>query len=763
MAHKTASQEAEQQRRTPHVLTDSTYAADASPDGGLVEHDPERAHVPPAAPVRRARPPAPPLPRLLWDYRWLIAGTFGVLGVGGSVYLWLALVPQYRAEATLRISPVIPRLVFRTDDNGEIPVYTAYVNTKVATIRSPRLLQRVMQRDDVAQTAWYRSLRKPRWEFLDLALLVTPQPRSELVTVAAKARSAEDAALLANAVVDEFLRDAGEAAQAEDAETVAHLLDEREKRAARMREIEEQIAAVRRELGAGDADALLAERDAQLQVRRAELAGLREQIALAEWQRERIESHLRAVAAAAPEGDEEAQREARFAADAQWGTLKRELRALEHQSAIESDRFGPEHPTMKELARRIAFAEEALRERERQLASTAFTALGPRLVAGEVSPAATLDEARERLAYLRERERLMARDVAALKQGYDQTLATAERLKQRQAELKYESDLYEAVRTRISQKEVESRVLGAIRLHSAATPPLAPHQDRRRIFVALALVGSLALGIGGAWLHFGLSPRVRAPADLLAMSPASFVGALPILRAAVAGGESSGTLEEAVRILRTSLLDLMDRTGMRAFLVTSAAPGAGKTHVSMLLARSLTRCGKRVLLVDADLRHQRVLADRIGIPSGPGLVAELTGKVRDDSAVRRDVVPGLSVLPAGARANGAYVELLADGSLERCLERWKTRYDVVLIDGPPVLTVADARIIARQVDGALLVVREGHCRRDDVARAQESLRAVGGRLVGVAYLCPMRPDADADVAEPAPTTTPRGLPGGSAG
>jgi succinoglycan biosynthesis transport protein ExoP len=663
----------------------------------------------------------------LWQHRWLMAGTFFVVLALSLIAIWTTVGPEYRAEALLRISPVIQRLVFNTDDNGAIPLYMQFVNTQVAAMSSPRVLERVLTREDVRRTAWYRSQRKPRQELLQTILLVSPKQKSELVGLAVTVPAARDASVLANAVAHEYLTDLEERTHGENARLFAQLVEERDQRSARIREIEELMIVPRRELGTGDVDGLLTERMNRVEAKRAELLAARQQIDLVSWQHTRFEKRDEGGAA-------EGESRGRFQADAIWQQTWRELRQLQNRLELELDSLGPRHPTIRSLQKEIDLTEQSLRERERQLSDARLGDLGSELVRGDTGPPLTLAESHERLEYLRQRERLIQRDLDILQGEYERTRDNAELLKRREAELHHEKELYEAVRTRLVEKQVESRVFGAVRLEAEAIPPTSAFRDRRKLFSAMALVASLVAAVGAAMAYSAVHPSGRAPGERRASGAAPFFEELPLVTLE-GSTRAPEVLSEAARIVRTTLLDVMEHERVKIFQVTSAGSGAGKTEVAVLLAKSLAACRKRVLLVDADLRGAQSVAERFDLPEdGPGLVAELTSRAGDARAVLVDVLPQLSILPAGAQDEAAQVELLAGGMFRACLERWRTRYDVVLIDGPPVLPVADARIIARQVDGTIFVVREGLCVRDNVSRALSALRQVGGRTVGLIYL-----------------------------
>jgi receptor protein-tyrosine kinase len=182
-------------------------------------------------------------------------------------------------------------------------------------------------------------------------------------------------------------------------------------------------------------------------------------------------------------------------------------------------------------------------------------------------------------------------------------------------------------------------------------------------------------------------------------------------------------------MIRTALLERLGDQRGGTVLITSAGPRAGKTTVSSLLARSLAECGKRVLLVDAD-RHRSAIAEFFGLPRGPGIRLVVAGAAEDKDAIVAGPVEGLSILPAGELGETTSSDLFANGVFDTCIRRWRESYDVIVIDSPPLLPVADARILARHAHGTILVMRATRCRRADVLEAFSALSIAGGRLIG---------------------------------
>lgn len=186
---------------------------------------------------------------------------------------------------------------------------------------------------------------------------------------------------------------------------------------------------------------------------------------------------------------------------------------------------------------------------------------------------------------------------------------------------------------------------------------------------------------------------------------------------------------EAFRVLRTNLQFLGLDAPLKSIMVTSASPGEGKTTTIANLAVAFAQAGMRVCLVDADLRRPMV-AKLFGVENWVGLTTALIGQNSVDEVIRESVVDGLSILTSGPIPPNP-AELLNSARMGGLLAQLQERFDMVLIDTPPVLAVADAAVLAPRTGGVLMVVRSGGVARQQAARAKASLEAVKARVLGV--------------------------------
>src|SRR5262249_20153910 len=178
----------------------------------------------------------------------------------------------------------------------------------------------------------------------------------------------------------------------------------------------------------------------------------------------------------------------------------------------------------------------------------------------------------------------------------------------------------------------------------------------------------------------------------------------------------------------------------RTILVTSAQPAEGKSFVAVNLAVALAGAGRPVLLVDADLRRASCHQVFDIEPSGVGLSSILAHGYSPETAIVGTDIPNLAFLPAGPRASDP-AALLSSDRARRVMSMLREQYSFVVIDSPPMLTVADAGVVSLQVDGVLLVVRAHTTPLEAAQLARDRLERLGAHIVGV-VLNDVRPTRD---------------------
>ncbi|WP_100499814.1 polysaccharide biosynthesis tyrosine autokinase [Geodermatophilus chilensis] len=252
--------------------------------------------------------------------------------------------------------------------------------------------------------------------------------------------------------------------------------------------------------------------------------------------------------------------------------------------------------------------------------------------------------------------------------------------------------------------------------------------------VAAGVLGGLVLGALVALARDLADRSVTTAEEASALTGAPVVGVVvrdPALgsRSGRGGEVRSDHAAEGYRQVRANLQFLDVDQPPKVVMVSSAVPAEGKTTAVVNLGLALARAGHRVTLVEADLRKPRVI-DYLGLVDGVGLTNVLTGSAGLEDVVQQHATEGLSVIGAGPVPPNPG-ELLASSSMRVVLEKLRADNDFVLVDAAPLLPVADAIGLAAHTDGALLSVRYGVTRREQVAAAAARLERVGARTLGV--------------------------------
>jgi succinoglycan biosynthesis transport protein ExoP len=186
---------------------------------------------------------------------------------------------------------------------------------------------------------------------------------------------------------------------------------------------------------------------------------------------------------------------------------------------------------------------------------------------------------------------------------------------------------------------------------------------------------------------------------------------------------------EAYRALRTSILLSSVYHPPRTILVTSSLPRDGKTVTCLNIAIVLAQMGKRVLLVEADMRCPS-FSKLLDLKGQVGLSNILTGAVKDNEVIHTTIQPNLFVLPAGPVPPHP-AELLSSSLMDELLMKWSQEYDHVIVDSPPVISVTDPVLLSVKTDAALLVVRFGQTTAAHLRRTSNLLQSVNAVVLGV--------------------------------
>jgi succinoglycan biosynthesis transport protein ExoP len=258
------------------------------------------------------------------------------------------------------------------------------------------------------------------------------------------------------------------------------------------------------------------------------------------------------------------------------------------------------------------------------------------------------------------------------------------------------------------------------------------HKPDMKFNLALGLLAGLAIGVLLALLFEYLDDTLKAPEDVEQQLGLSVLGVIPKLKApttpAAALEDPRSAFAESYRSVRTALQFATDEGVPRCLLVTSSTPSEGKSTTALTLARNFAQLGKRVLLIDADLRNPS-LHKTLGLQNQLGLSNYLAGAAKANDVLQASGAPGLTLMASGPLPPNP-AELLMGPKLLSLLSIAMEKFDQVIVDGPPVMGLADAAILGNACAGTMLVIESGETRIGLARNALKRLVAARSRVVG---------------------------------
>jgi tyrosine-protein kinase Etk/Wzc len=310
------------------------------------------------------------------------------------------------------------------------------------------------------------------------------------------------------------------------------------------------------------------------------------------------------------------------------------------------------------------------------------------------------------------------------------------------------NDAYQNLRNNAIQLQLmrEGKV-GNVRLIDDAVYREAPVKPRKSAIVGLSAVLGLLCGLGFAFTRNAFFRGILSPQEVEAYTGLNVYSTIPLSPAQDAFARDAATRKpglhllaaqapsdaavESLRSLRTALQFAMLEAQNNRVLVTGATPGVGKSFVSSNFAAVLANAGKRVLLIDADMRKGH-LNHYFGVSRERGLSDVIAGSLSISDAIRRDLIPNLDLLTTGVLPPNP-AELMMSAAFAHVLDDVSRDYDVLILDTPPVLVVADTVGIAPQAATVLLVARAGVTQIGELQECTKRLSHVGKSVSGVLF------------------------------
>ena len=673
--------------------------------------------------------------------RWLPAlGVIAMTVTGASLYAF-SLKPSYRAEGSVMIkSNRTSSLTGLSEELGRLEALTHNHNpldTQARIITSNPVLQ---------ETIIALNLRDEDDELLPISVLaaqlnVEGVKGSDVLVISYADQNPEKAAQVVNTVINKYIEQNVKANQKE-AQTARKFLAEQlpkaessvSKAELQLRRFKEKHRIIALEEEANAAVGTITKFEEQVSQIQAQLAHVNARL-----------KNLRAQAQVEPE---KAIISAELSQTPGVQKVLAQLQEAESQLALEKTRFQPGHPTVVAWEERVAALKNLLNQRTNQVAGTQEKFQQGNLQLGELRQGLITEITRV------EAERVgLEQQISTLSNklyGYKQRAKNLPQLEQTQRELERRLEAaqstYETLLTKLQEINVaENQKIPNARIISKALVPDFPQGPRKLLFIVGGGAAGVFLGLITAFGLDLIDRSVKTVKEAKEVLRYTLLGVIPALgkhhkhSSSVAGINRPipriierdipyFPVGNAYQVLQANLKFLCTDTQLKSIVVTSSVAKEGKSEVAANLAVVMASVGRRVLLVDADMRHP-IQHHIWGLTNAVGLSNVIVDHVNINAAVR-EIAPNLDVLCSGVLPPNP-IALLDSQRMATLLSHFTQTYDFVIFDTPAVVGTADAAILSDLTDGILLVVRPGVVDLDSANAAKDYLTQSNQKVLGI--------------------------------
>jgi capsular exopolysaccharide synthesis family protein len=594
-------------------------------------------------------------------------------------------------------------------------------------------------------------------EWLQKSIKVEFPDNGEIMRASVETQSGDSCVKIINAVVEAYMDEV--------------VLNERNDRLKRLDNLERvyseaeqkvrtkrsELRALATALGTSDSDSLTVAQENALQqfgVMQTKLSEVQFQLMQAEgeleiakkWEEQAL-AEMREAAAKSGETEVETPL-ASFVKPPAIANMEDEVaRARGRLESLQRD-LGFNHPSYRRMAEEVAVNEQILKqnleeaqkvhqeqvELDRQRLEGTAPGMNPEL-AGKLESKYDFVSMIAKVETLKNQEKLLREKVDQLSEETRQLGLSSIDVELMRAEIDGLEDVLQRVSQEVERTKIELQTDSRIRLLSPAETAVPPDPKKR-------VKRAGALGIFGLFMPLGLvvlwDLTRRKVDDVDGVSKAlslDCIGTIPTATWDFTRDPKSARnqmkhfrLLESISAVATMLLHRAENNNMKVFMITSAVSGEGKSSVACLLSRSLSQFGKKVALVDFDLRRPTVHRF-FGIPQTPGISEVLAGECSLADCTQHVGSHALDVFVAG-QVDVSLQEKITDGTVAELFEELRREYDVVIVDSCPILPVVDSRLISKYTDGVVFTLLRDYSRFPQALRAVEILRSFGVHLLG---------------------------------
>jgi succinoglycan biosynthesis transport protein ExoP len=394
----------------------------------------------------------------------------------------------------------------------------------------------------------------------------------------------------------------------------------------------------------------------------------------------------------------------------------KELAAAEANEADIAARYGPRHPELRQAQARTQAHRDTLQSEVK------------RLIEGE----------RASLDALRKQETSLADEIEGIKAALLDQEKTAADYDALVAERDRAVEFYDKLSARLAEVSLTAQTqLNNVQIVDRALAPETPWKPNIPMSMIIATLVGIVGGVALALLREYVDDTITSQLDVAAHLKVPFLGLIPRLPEGIHSAEADlfthynprSSVSEAVRGLRAMIEMNPSGPSPRRILVTSSVAREGKTSTTLRLGVSFAQMGRRVVILDADLRRPR-LHKVFGADNRVGLSSFLVGVAGIQELPNATPVPNLYAIYSGEQTEHP-AELMASNKMEDLLQGLESMFDVILLDTPPSVALSDAVTLSRRVDGIVLVVKEQSVSRAVVRQTLDMMHQVDANVLGV--------------------------------
>jgi capsular exopolysaccharide synthesis family protein len=672
---------------------------------------------------------------------WFMVVFLTILGFffgGVSWFLCMRYLPEYTAMTFIKVLPPIEKdpTLIQSPIVGKDIQY-GYRLSMAMQLTSQGMFQQLIDRDTIKQTKWFQNfgpindtrIRKAVKK-LKKKLGASPQRDGDSIILSMTCGSKEESAIIVNEMATLFVSIQGGSKRKEVADKMARLEEQMVRVQRDLTLAEGALDDVRRRYGFADLDM-----HAYASIPETKLNDLETEQDKLAMDISQTRAGIEQLATQA-EGPVQVQVERQVETDPVMTALAQQLALQESALSSILARFGENHRIVQQTKEYIAGIQQ-----ERQLRKA---------VISEQTRRSNLLNAQDVLIALERRlEELEKKRDEASKHKEELDLARVQ-FQQRVAIRDERRTMLDSIKEQLEKLKIihDDPETPKVQLVDLAPEPLEASFPRWEMFFPGGSVLGLLLGFGLAFLVEMLNELVRTPKDVASHLHIPLLGMIPdaeedeqledIELALVVRQAPNSITSESYRRVRTNLKLSSLAEKAKTILITSAAAKEGKTSVAVNLATTLVADGKKVLLIDANFRrprlhtiftNQQTTAD---VPSG--LSALLSGQCTLQDAIRSSGIEWLEIIESGRMPANPAESLGGGEAMERLIKQQREKYDYVIIDGPPVLLASETKLLARCVDGTILVFNAASTKRGTAMRTISELRQVNAEIFGCVLL-----------------------------